>query len=228
MYNCNRLFSTFQDLVPCVLISFEQEHILMWRGRDWKSMFTQENEHQEANKNPDTESIDSLVASLESSPEDLTEDEYEENEDENTTHENFDDNQNMTPDDSEDDISETTSKQDCLEGVMSLLNQAVQDGIAVVLEDSSLDADVVYAMAVAFAKSALPGPTFRQHRPDKVAMEITERQEPGEAVGKEVARASERKKGNKTKSRTRTRKENYLDVVPQATLRVDELAKLLG
>lgn len=26
-----------QDLVPCVLISFEREHILMWRGKDWKS-----------------------------------------------------------------------------------------------------------------------------------------------------------------------------------------------
>ncbi|GKA32530.1 CRS2-associated factor 1, chloroplastic [Tanacetum coccineum] len=253
-----RIGAKLKDLVPCVLISFEQEHILMWRGRDWKSMFTQENEHQEANKNsvdssvaslessPEdltddefeenedentthTESIDSLVVSPESSAEDLTEDEYEENEDENTTHENFDDNENMTPDDSEDDISETTSKQDCLEGVMSLLNQAVQDGIAVVLEDPSLDADVVYAMAVAFAKSALPGPAFRHHRPDKVAMEITEGQEPGETVVKEVVRASERKKGNKTKTSSRTRKkENYLDVVPQATLRVDELAKLLG
>lgn len=27
----------FQDLVPCVLISYEYEHILMWRGKDWKS-----------------------------------------------------------------------------------------------------------------------------------------------------------------------------------------------
>ena len=26
-----------QDLVPCVLLSFEFEHILMWRGSDWKS-----------------------------------------------------------------------------------------------------------------------------------------------------------------------------------------------
>ncbi|CAN1330915.1 CRS2-associated factor 1, chloroplastic [Linum perenne] len=29
-----------KDLVPCVLISFENEHILMWRGRDWKSSLT--------------------------------------------------------------------------------------------------------------------------------------------------------------------------------------------
>ncbi|RZC51319.1 hypothetical protein C5167_019746 [Papaver somniferum] len=26
-----------KDLVPCVLVSFEREHILMWRGREWKS-----------------------------------------------------------------------------------------------------------------------------------------------------------------------------------------------
>ena len=26
-----------QDLVPCILLSFEFEHILMWRGSDWKS-----------------------------------------------------------------------------------------------------------------------------------------------------------------------------------------------
>lgn len=28
-----------QELVPCVLLSFEGEQILMWRGREWKSMY---------------------------------------------------------------------------------------------------------------------------------------------------------------------------------------------
>jgi len=28
-----------QDLVPCVLLSFDQEQILMWRGKDWKSRY---------------------------------------------------------------------------------------------------------------------------------------------------------------------------------------------
>lgn len=28
-----------QELVPCVLLSFDDEQILMWRGRDWKSRF---------------------------------------------------------------------------------------------------------------------------------------------------------------------------------------------
>lgn len=28
-----------QELVPCVLLSFDDEQILMWRGHDWKSMY---------------------------------------------------------------------------------------------------------------------------------------------------------------------------------------------
>lgn len=28
-----------QELVPCVLLSFDNEQILMWRGRDWTSMY---------------------------------------------------------------------------------------------------------------------------------------------------------------------------------------------
>ena len=28
-----------QELVPCVLLSFDNEQVLMWRGQDWKSMY---------------------------------------------------------------------------------------------------------------------------------------------------------------------------------------------
>lgn len=35
--DCRKIGAKLKDLVPCVLISFEYEHILMWRGRDWKS-----------------------------------------------------------------------------------------------------------------------------------------------------------------------------------------------
>lgn len=28
-----------QELVPCVLLSFDDEQILMWRGQNWKSMY---------------------------------------------------------------------------------------------------------------------------------------------------------------------------------------------
>ena len=33
------LFATLQELVPCVLLSFDDEQILMWRGSEWKSMY---------------------------------------------------------------------------------------------------------------------------------------------------------------------------------------------
>ncbi|KAF8728838.1 hypothetical protein HU200_018124 [Digitaria exilis] len=35
--DCRKIGAKLKDLVPCVLLSFEFEHILMWRGRDWKS-----------------------------------------------------------------------------------------------------------------------------------------------------------------------------------------------
>ncbi|KAH9331088.1 hypothetical protein KI387_003196, partial [Taxus chinensis] len=31
-----KIGAKLKDLVPCVLLSFEYEHILMWRGKDWK------------------------------------------------------------------------------------------------------------------------------------------------------------------------------------------------
>ncbi|KAI3701442.1 hypothetical protein L6452_26522 [Arctium lappa] len=242
-----RIGAKLKDLVPCVLISFEHEHILVWRGRDWKSMFTRENEPHGA-KHPDTDidtdmdtNIDNansvvVVPSLESSREDVTEEEHVKSEVINSTLDDMDDVESVTLDGSEDEtesssiISVNTRDRDCLEGVAALLNQAVHDGLAVVLDDSHLDADIVYAKAVAFAQSASPGPSFRQNRPKKAATQIEEKQEVEETDGKEVVIASERKKGEKTSYRTRKKdsKENYLDVAPQATLRVDELAKLLG
>ncbi|KAF3441860.1 hypothetical protein FNV43_RR15775 [Rhamnella rubrinervis] len=33
----HKIGAKLRDLVPCVLISFEREHILMWRGQNWKS-----------------------------------------------------------------------------------------------------------------------------------------------------------------------------------------------
>lgn len=34
-----KLGAKLKDLVPCVLLSFDDEQILMWRGQDWKSMY---------------------------------------------------------------------------------------------------------------------------------------------------------------------------------------------
>ncbi|CAM8935731.1 unnamed protein product [Rhodiola kirilowii] len=47
-----------KDIVPCVLISFENEHILMWRGAEWKSSLSSSEE------NPNgSEECDALLAS---------------------------------------------------------------------------------------------------------------------------------------------------------------------
>ncbi|KDP33722.1 hypothetical protein JCGZ_07293 [Jatropha curcas] len=39
--DCRKIGAKLKDLVPCVLLSFEDEHILMWRGRDWKPFLTE-------------------------------------------------------------------------------------------------------------------------------------------------------------------------------------------
>lgn len=39
MLYCIWIFSHLQELVPCVLLSFDDEQVLMWRGKDWKSMY---------------------------------------------------------------------------------------------------------------------------------------------------------------------------------------------
>ncbi|XP_027346455.1 CRS2-associated factor 2, chloroplastic [Abrus precatorius] len=36
-----KLGAKLKDLVPCVLLSFDDEQILMWRGKDWKSRYPQ-------------------------------------------------------------------------------------------------------------------------------------------------------------------------------------------
>ncbi|GAB2229229.1 hypothetical protein Droror1_Dr00023367 [Drosera rotundifolia] len=53
-----------QDLVPCVLISFENEHILMWRGRDWKSSFGGIEEENDATENSTDDDLEAADSSL--------------------------------------------------------------------------------------------------------------------------------------------------------------------
>ncbi|XP_057810993.1 CRS2-associated factor 2, chloroplastic isoform X2 [Salvia miltiorrhiza] len=37
-----KIGAKLKELVPCVLLSFDDEQILMWRGREWKSMYRDE------------------------------------------------------------------------------------------------------------------------------------------------------------------------------------------
>ncbi|KAL9268090.1 CRS2-associated factor 1, chloroplastic-like protein [Drosera capensis] len=53
-----------QDLVPCVLISFENEQILMWRGRHWKSSFGGIKEDNDATENSKDDVLEAADSSL--------------------------------------------------------------------------------------------------------------------------------------------------------------------
>lgn len=144
------------------------------------------------------------------------------------------------------DVSETSqifseparSNVPCTDGVLLLLKQAVESGSAIVLDDATLDADSIYERAVAFAHSAPPGPVF-MHRPRKVAVQKSEKQEKLESEDlevKEITLVCKKRGSERQNSKIRRKKglnEHYLDAVPhrslpQGSLGIDELAKLLS
>lgn len=66
--DCRKIGAKLRDLVPCVLISFEYEHILMWRGKEWKSSFpSSDGDHEAMGLAIDAafEASDSLVKDVE-------------------------------------------------------------------------------------------------------------------------------------------------------------------
>lgn len=130
----------------------------------------------------------------------------------------------------------------CTKAILLLLEEAVEKGSALVLDEESLDADHVYQRSVALAKSAPPGPIFRLHEFRKVVVEKSENENQENSTldsdteesitlsmkGREKNTLS--MKGREKKSSKIRRKdfdERCLNVVPQGTLGVDELAKLL-
>lgn len=129
----------------------------------------------------------------------------------------------------------------CTEGVLSLLQQAVEGGLAIILDEDNLDSDVVYQRTVAFSQSAPPGPVFkgrpRKMLPKKVMVENSEvleneKQDTEDFAPKEIRTIYVKEGSGKKASKARRRKDfgENLDnvVVPQGSLRVDELAKLLA
>ncbi|KAK4352864.1 hypothetical protein RND71_028382 [Anisodus tanguticus] len=60
-----KIGAKLKDLVPCVLISFEQEHILMWRGRDWVSSLPEDKDNPERRKGSESDKAASLYLSFE-------------------------------------------------------------------------------------------------------------------------------------------------------------------
>lgn len=343
-----KIGAKLKDLVPCVLISFEQEHILMWRGRDWISSIPEDTDALEREKRPKSDNSANMnrsfegqvVASTSGSPSlpitelkswnlspntsPLDEEGAEYVRSDGTKEYNLEDHylesSNKVPFDvcsvtmsgvsereiplvyagdtgdnsrllsdccecktrldvsvvdpenelgsASDDVenkSDSSSllpltgykvhsllvdtNQNCqlvssitpwMEGILLLRKQAIESGSAVLLDDSSIDADIVYQRAVMLSKSAPPGPVFH-HQPKKVSVQRHGEEETGDLeVGctKETP-ASSRKEtivsGRKVNSTMSTRKEKLkgirecsLNVVPKGSLGVDELAKLLA
>ncbi|KAI7987885.1 hypothetical protein LOK49_LG13G00621 [Camellia lanceoleosa] len=328
-----KIGAKLKDLVPCVLISFEREHILMWRGRDWKSSFPKLvddsdaknsetdgaipiashlegqvvtalsipksgeltslatlgtstspmcsedvliEEHDGANTEaedqfPEVNDMSSLVSDSVTNtshiygseiPTTLTEPLIESHGSKTTSHSAGSDNDESTGYDisiesissSENELNHlsvdpvtcsklqetsetvpnlsdlTSLRSPWTEGVLVLWKEAIESGTAIVVDDSSLDSDIVYRKAVALAKSAPPGPVFR-HRRRKVVVQKFEKQKTEDSEVKEVVIVAERR-GSERKSSTNHRvkdgKEDFLVVVPKGSLRVDELAKLLA
>ncbi|EHA8591688.1 putative CRS2-associated factor 1, chloroplastic [Cocos nucifera] len=127
-----------------------------------------------------------------------------------------------------------SSSRACLEGVMLLLRQAVENGMAIILDEHSLDANIVFERSVALAKAAQPGPVF-QHRVRKSTVQRTQKDK-GDKIKEqdtevEAVPVSEKRRSERNNSRS-WRKDDFAevlsDVVPRGSLRVDELAKLLA
>lgn len=353
-----RIGAKLKDLVPCVLISFEHEHILMWRGRNWNSSFLLEDNDKEA-KEANTDVATSIVSSLDGQEVSACISEISVNDDTSigalntstlpmgsedvgveqiqdlSSEENVkqvaapsvvsneikgnvsemesdkigcdDDesevkrnshgsetilepagNDDVEPevklvgsDTIEDEIGSSESStvgpitddklpdvsealQDlsdskgsctpCTEGVLLLLKQALEQGTALILDETPLDADIVYKRAVDLSKSAPPGPVFKyRHRrvtvqkwekgetvkveegttfaAKRVAVQKREKKETRDLKVKEIVTVPEKRSERKSSRTPSTKefKEEFPDmVVPRGTLRVDELAKLLA
>ncbi|XP_078428192.1 RNA-binding CRS1 / YhbY (CRM) domain-containing protein [Wolffia australiana] len=220
-----KIGAKLKDLVPCVLISFEHEHILMWRGRNWKSYLSSSPEDSMADLAEFLgEEILSELASKASSEED---------------DDGISDDDSISQEPEEDiDLSPSTSA--AFDALWAMLNKAVDDGGAVVLEPDSLDPDLVKQRAAELARTSPPGPAFnfrpnkpQAQKPKKVKAPRRGPKEEDLSLALDDAEEEEmRFLEVEPKSRFGRRREQLRnspsDVVPHGSLGVDELAKLLS
>lgn len=309
-----------KDLVPCVLLSFEREHLLIWRGQDWKSSL----EPTESLKGLEEVKTD-VASGLSAAPSPsilnscISEDKRDDLETISPTCSNekslgdgllteagAEDTMSLLPDISvvashqvrtdtsidksvaspgsgdyrsepcnqtaeseleldgsmesqrapentdniaavfdsalvgtESNNEQMSPQKPCTEEIILLRKKAVENGMAVMLDRDSLDADIVFRRAVAFAKTAPTGPVFGR-RAKQLAVEKNKKVELDESGSKEAqvviaseirvrSRRDERKCSTSSSSKKMEDiKGDYLNVVPQGNLRVDELAKLLA
>ncbi|CAA7410097.1 unnamed protein product [Spirodela intermedia] len=214
-----KIGAKLKDLVPCILLSFELEHILVWRGRDWRSSLLPSGSEQPGSEEPknsaalvgptDCSEEDALLLSdligesaeemgaisdLEASSE---EDDPPEEPPLRGSSRNPEDHRFMEGDD--------PSTSACLAGVRSLLSLAIESGGAVVLDDESLDADSVRERAARLARTAPAGPVFR-HRakkahPQKAPKEGNRRSEEEERPFLEMGKTLKEKKATPSRRR---------------------------
>ncbi|CAA0838628.1 CRS2-associated factor 1- chloroplastic [Striga hermonthica] len=258
-----KIGAKLKDLVPCVLLSFEQEHMLMWRGRDWKSVMElgeSRTSLQQGTNNvkasellaPSSPTVPSsidkenifetrlkpLSASFSGednlqAPNQIVESDTMENNGSGETA--F----SISPVVSFERLNSTNeqmnSSMPCTEGILLLREQAVESGMAFLLDDRTLDADTVFKESVAFAKTAPAGPVFRWRHKEKLAAAAEENKEQdcdgldGAVLGMQST-VSVRRNERKTDINENMKeiKADYLNVVGQGSLGVDELAKLLA
>ncbi|KAK9099222.1 hypothetical protein Syun_026267 [Stephania yunnanensis] len=131
----------------------------------------------------------------------------------------------------EDPVRLSVSASNCTEGIALLLKEAIDNGNAVILDNTSLDANAIYSAAVYLAKDAKPGPKFR-HRPPKALKQKQGDQNQEDRNSEEVvSKFASVKKIQKRNSRTQKLKDFkgvYSDTSPRGSLGIDELAKLLA
>ncbi|KAK7314425.1 hypothetical protein VNO77_32948 [Canavalia gladiata] len=121
------------------------------------------------------------------------------------------------------DASEPSRFAPCTEDILLLLEQAVERGRALVLDEESMDDDYIYQTSVAFAKSAPPEPIFKL--PRKVMIRESDKQEGLTLEAEEITSAT--RKGEKMDKNSKIeRKEEFDEGCLQRTIKVDKLAIL--
>lgn len=292
-----------KDLVPCVLISFECEHILVWRGKEWISSLTEPIDFPKGSKEVPADgaalgSSSSVLSALmmEANVNNLNTSSFLSYSKEQSTeigNENVSEVMNIiSPPVSTQKGTKDLEESSCIErevifdglaesrmkpentnyvgialefssavpppndmlnctintddlvissmpgtdGVLLLRDQAVENGMAMILGDQSLDADIIFQKSVDYGKNAPTGPVFRR-KPKKVSAEKVKEQgddnsKPRETSGVLVTEITVSGRINERKSwrneKMKDLKLDYSNVVPRGTLRVDELAKLLA
>ncbi|CAN1170020.1 CRS2-associated factor 1, chloroplastic [Linum perenne] len=280
-----RIGAKLRDIVPCELISFETEHILLWRGRDWKSslmrfMTTTDVKNDEGPSKrmsilKAVESLDSpaMMMSEEQTgitskaevyvevsgstklhvteptsldPSSATSLEFNEpmigrdmrdptlvvdTSNGNEVSESRIDSCYHRVESSEQGTSEETHERQardwkslaCVQGVIRLLREAVENGAAILLKDDELDADTIRKRTVGFSQSATPCPIFQYRRRRRKEVGNTGNEESGDSKNEYVSAAVVSKNEQVDDG-------DWLELAGETlegSLGVDELAKLL-